>query len=153
MTQWACESRIPGVKILNSRGEYNRCKLVRLQVADEFKDPNDQGDGEEKYTFPFKQQKAKPKDDRDFRNSKDKPKVNDSSSDQANQVNFQSTSNINDFQVTNSNKAALQQTESKPNDVLKRGEVNQQPRRVYKFVANNYRIRKKFERFSDKIDR
>ena len=149
-------SRNPGVKILNSRGEYNRCKLVRLQVADEsneFKDPNEQGGGDEKYTFPCKQQKAKPKADRDFRESKDKPKVNDSSSDQANQVNFQSTSNINDFQVTNSNKAALQQTESKPNDVLKRGEVNQQPRRVYKFVANNYRIRKKFERFSDKIDR
>ena len=144
-------SKRPGVEILNSRGEYNRCKLVRLQVSDEFKDPNDQGDVA-KYTLPFKQQKVKPKDDRDFRKSKDKPKVNDSSSDQANQVNFQSTSNINDFQVTNSNKAALQQTESKPNDVLKRGEVNQQPRRVYKFVANNYRIRKKYERFSDKID-
>ena len=148
-------SRNPGVKILNSRGEYNRCKLVRLQVADEsneFKDPNEQGGGGEKYTFPSKKQKVKPKADRDFRESKDKPKVNDSSSDQANQVNFQSTSNINDFQVTNSNKAALQQTESKPNDVLKRGEVNQQPRRVYKFVANNYRIRKKYERLSDKID-
>ena len=139
-------SKCPGVKILNSRGEYNRCKLVRLQVADEFKDPNDQDDGEEKYTFPFKQQKAKPKDDRDFRNSKDKPKVNDSSSDQANQLKSQSTSNLNDFPVTNSNKAALQQTESKPNYVLKRGKVNQQPsRRVYKYVASNFRFRKKFD--------
>ena len=133
-------SKHPGVKILNSRGEFNRCKLVRLQVSDEFKDPNDQGDVA-KYTLPLKQ----PKDDRDFRRSKDKPKVNDSSSDQANQLKSQSTSNLNDFPVTNSNKAAIQQTESKPN-VLEAGKVNkQQPRRVYKYVASNFRIRKKFD--------
>ena len=137
-------SKCPGVKILNSRGEYNRCKLVRLQVSDEFKDPNDQGDVA-KYTLPFKQQKVKPKDDRDFRKSKDKPKVNDSSSDQANQLKSQSTSNLNDFPVTNSNMAAIQQTESKPN-VLEAGKVNkQQPRRVYKYVASIFRIRKKFD--------
>ena len=95
--------------------------------------------------MPFKQQKAKPNDDRDFRKSKDKPKVNDSSSDQANQLKSQSTSNFNDFPVTNSNKAAIQQTESKPN-VLEAGKVNkQQPRRVYKYVASNFRIRKKFD--------
>ena len=96
---------------------------------------------------------AKPNKSQDFRERTDKPKVNDSSTDDGNQLKSQSNLNVNDFPVNNTNKAALQQTESKPNDVLKRGEVNQQPRRVYKFVANNYRIRKKFERFSDKIDR
>ena len=59
-------SRMPGVKILNSRGEYNRCKLVLLQVADEFKG------GGAKYTLPDKhRKKAKPNDDEDFRNRKD----------------------------------------------------------------------------------
>ena len=43
----------------------------------------------------------------------------------------------------NSNKAA-QQTESKPN-MVEPGEVNKQPRRVYKYVASNFRIRKKFD--------
>ena len=117
---------MPGVKILNSHGEFNRCKLVRLQVSDEFKDPNDQGDVA-KYTLPFKQQKVKPKDDRDFRKSKDKPKVNDSSSDQANQLKSQSTSNLNYFPIRNSNKAALQQTESKPNSVEVGKKMNSSP--------------------------
>ena len=54
-------------------------------------------------------------------------------------------SSLNDFPVTNSNKAALKQTESKPNEV-EAGKVNkQQPRRVYKYVASNFRIRKKFD--------
>ena len=59
-----------------------------------------------------------------------------------------------DFQVDNTNKAALQQTETKPNMVELGGEVKQQPRRVYKYVANNFRFKKKFdvETLSDKID-
>ena len=36
-------SLVPEVQILNSKGEYNRCKLPRLQVAEEFKDLNEQG--------------------------------------------------------------------------------------------------------------
>ena len=53
----------------------------------------------------------------------------------------------------NSNKAA-QQTESKPN-MVETGEVNQQTRRVYKNVANNFRFKKKYKVgiLSDKIDR
>ena len=135
-------SSIPGVKILNSRGEYNRCQLVRLQVADEFKDQNEQG-GEAKDALPDKHRrnKAKPNDDEDFRNRKDKLKVNDSTNDDGDQVNFQSnqTNNLS----LNSNKAA-QQTESKPN-MVDAGEVKKQPRRVYKYVASNFRIRKKFD--------
>ena len=57
-------SQDPGVKVLNSKGEYNRCKLPRLQVAEEFKDPNKLGDGGVKYTLPSKQNKAKPNDNR-----------------------------------------------------------------------------------------
>ena len=136
-------SRNPGVRILNSRGEYNHCQLPRLQVADEFKDPNEQ-EGGAKYTLPGKhKKKAKPNDDGDFRNSKDKPKENDSTNDDGNQVNFQSKqTNILKYTL-NSNKAA-QQTESKPN-MVEPGEVNKQPRRVYKYVASNFRIRKKFD--------
>ena len=136
-------SRIPGVKILNSRGEYNRCKLVRLEVADEFKNPNEQGGGA-KNTLPGKhRKKAKPNNDEDFRNRKDKPKVNDSTNDDGDQVNFQSNQPNNLKYTLNSNKAA-QQTESKPN-MVEPGEVNKQPRRVYKYVASNFRIRKKFD--------
>ena len=98
-------SRIPGVKILNSRGEYNRCKLVRLQVAEEFKDPNEQGGGA-KYTLPDKhRRKAKPNDDEDFRNRKDKPNMNDSTNDGDDQVNFQSNKKNLKYSL-NSNKAA-----------------------------------------------
>ena len=87
--------------------------------------------------------KAKPNDDGDFRNSKDKPKENDSTNDDGNQVNFQSKqTNILKYTL-NSNKAA-QQTESKPNMVGK-VEDKQQPRRVYKHVASNFRFRKKFD--------
>ena len=97
--------------------------------------------------------KAKPNDDEDFRNSKDKPKENDSTNDDGNQVNFQSKqTNILKYTL-NSNKAA-QQTESKPN-MVETGEVNQQTRRVYKNVANNFRFKKKYNVgiLSDKIDR
>ena len=50
-------------------------------------------------------------------------------------------------------KAALQ-TESKPNTEVKSGEVINQSRRVYKFVANNYRFKKKYnvEPLSDNRD-
>ena len=145
-------SRIPGVKILNSRGEYNRCKLVRLQVADEYKDPEDQ-EGGEKYTFQGKQKKAKPNDRRDFRKRKDEPIMNDSTDDDGDQVDFQSNEANNLKYTLNSNQAA-QQTESKPNTVGA-GEVNQQIRRVYKHVANNFRFRKKYNVgiLSDKIDK
>ena len=80
-------------------------------------------------------------DDEDFRNRKDKPKENDSTNDDGNQVNFQSKDSNNLKYTLNSNKAA-QQTESKPN-MVEAGEVNQQTRRVYKNVANNFRFRKK----------
>ena len=138
------KSRIPGVKILNSRGEYNRCKLVRLQVADEFKDPNDQSGGA-KYTLLDKlRKKAKPNDNEDFKNRKDKPKLNVSTNDGDDQVNFQSNKANNLKYTLNSNKAAAQQKESKPN-MVEVGEVNKQPRRVYKYVANNFRFREKFD--------
>ena len=140
-------SREPGVRILNSCGEYNRCRLPRLQVADEFKDPNEQGGGA-KYTLPDKQKKSKPNVDEDFRNRKDMPNVNDSTNDGDDQVNFQS--NKTNLKYTlNSNKAA-QQKESKPN-IVEAGEVNKQPRRMYKYVASNFRFRKKFdaEKLSD----
>ena len=39
---------------------------------------------------------------------------------------------------------AAQQKESKPN-IVEAGEVNKQPRRVYKHVASNFRFRKKFD--------
>ena len=45
-------SQVPEVQILNSKGEYNRCKLPRLQVAEEFKDLNEQGGS--KYTLSSK---------------------------------------------------------------------------------------------------
>ena len=133
----------PEVKILNSRGEYNRCKLPRLQVAEEFKDPNKLGDGGVKYTLPNKQQKAKPNDNRDIKERNDKPNMNDSSSDNSSQVDLQSKSNSNDFKIIDSNKAATQ-TESKPNTLVEQGEVKNQSRLVYKFVANNFRFKKKF---------
>ena len=140
------------VKILNSKGEYNRCKLPRLQVADEFKDPKEHGGGRVKYTLPNKQLKANPNDDKKIRERSDKLKANDSSIDYGSQVNSQSSINLIDFQVDNSSKAALQ-TESKPNMVVQ-GEVKNQSRRQYKFVANNYRFRKKFDmkKLSDNID-
>ena len=87
--------------------------------------------------------KAKPNSDEDFRNRKDKLKVNDSTNDDGDQVNFQSNQTNNLKYTLNSNKAA-QQTESKPN-MVDAGEVNKQPRRVYKYVASNYRFRKKFD--------
>ena len=87
--------------------------------------------------------KAKPNYDEDFGNRKDKPKVNDSTNDDGDQVNFQSIKTNNLKYTLNSNKAA-QQTESKPN-MVEAGEVNKQPRRVYKYVANNFRFRKKFD--------
>ena len=94
--------------------------------------------------FPDKhRKKAKPNDDEDFRNREDKPQENDSTNDDGNQVNFQSNQTNNSKYTLNSNKAA-QQTESKPN-MVGPAEVKQQPRRVYKFVASNYRFRKKFD--------
>ena len=146
-------SKNPGVKILNSKGEYNRCKLPRLQVQgqDEFKDPKEGGGA--KYTLQDKQKKAKPNESKVFRGREDKSKDNDSTNDDGSQFNFQSNSNLNDFQVDNTNQAALRQTETKPN-MVELGEVKQQPRRVYKYVANNFRFKKKFdvETLSDKID-
>ena len=147
-------SRNPGVRILNSKGEYNRCKLPRLQVqgSDEFKDPQEQEGGGAKYTLQVKQKKAKPNENKVFKDRKDKSKVIDSTDDDGNQVNFLSNSNLNDFTVDNINKAAKQQTETKPNTV-EPGEVKQQPRRMYKYVASNFRFRKKFDvDISDKID-
>ena len=68
--------------------------------------------------------------------------MNDSTNDGDDQVNFQS--NKTNLKYTlNSNKAA-QQKESKPN-MVEAGEVDKQPRRVYKYVANNFRFRKKFD--------
>ena len=94
--------------------------------------------------MPDKQKKSKPNVDEDFRNRKDKTNVNDSTNDEGDQVNFQSKPNTNNLKYTlNSNKAA-QQKESKPN-MAEAGEVNKQPRRVYKYVANNFRFRKKFD--------
>ena len=68
----------------------------------------------------------------------------DSSYDDGNQVNFQSSSNLNYFPVNITKKAALQQTESKPNTSVEPIEVKQ-PRRVYKYVASNFRFKKKFD--------
>ena len=139
-------SRNPGVKILNSKGEYNRCKLPRLQVqgSDEFKDPKEQEGGGAKYTLQGKRKNAKPNESEVFRDGKDKSKVMDSSYDDGNQVNFQSSSNLNYFPVNITKKAALQQTESKPNTSAEPIEVKQ-PRRVYKYVASNFRFKKKFD--------
>ena len=93
--------------------------------------------------MPDKQKKSKPNVDEDFRNRKDKTNVNDSTNDDGDQVDFQSNQR-NDLKYTlNSNKAA-QQTESKPN-MVGQGEVNKQPRRVYRHVAVNFRKRKKFD--------
>ena len=133
-------SQVPEVNILNSKGEYNRCKLPRLQVAEEFKDSNEQGGT--KYTLSSKQKKVKLNDDREIKERKDKHKLNDFSSDNDSQIESQSSSISNDFKVDNS-KAALQQTESKPN-MVGVGEDKNQSRRVYKFVANNYRFKKKY---------
>ena len=69
--------------------------------------------------------------------------MNDSTNDGDDQVNFQSNKTNNLKYTLNSNKAA-QQKESKPN-MAEAGEVNKQPRRVYKYVANNFRFRKKFD--------
>ena len=140
-------SKNPGVKILNSKGEYNRCNLPRLQVQgpEEFKDPKEQESGGAKYTLQGKQKNVKPNESKVFRNRKDKSKVKDSSNDDGNQVNFQSNSNLNDIQVDNTNNtAAPQQTESKPNISVEAIEVKQ-PRRVYKYVASNFRFKKKFD--------
>ena len=105
-----------------------------------------------KYTLPNKQLKANPNDDKEIKERSDKLKANDSSIDYGSQVNSQSNINLIDFQVDNSSKAALQ-TESKPNMVVQ-GEVKNQSRRLYKFVANNYRFRMKFDikKLSDNID-
>ena len=140
------------VKILNSRGEYNRCKLPRLQVAEEFKDPNKQGGGGTKYTLSSKQKKAKSNNDTKIKERNDKSTKIDSLNDDGSQIEFQSNSYSNDSKVDNS-KAALQ-TESKPNTEVKLGEVIKQSRRVYKFVANNYRFKKKYnvEPLSDNRD-
>ena len=96
--------------------------------------------------------KANPNDDKKIKERSDKLKANDSSIDDGSQINSQSNINLIDFQVDNSSKAALQ-TESKPNMVVQ-GEVKNQSRRQYKFVANNYRFRKKFDmkKLSDNID-
>ena len=69
--------------------------------------------------------------------------MNDSTNDGDDQVNFQSKKANNLKYTLNSNKAA-QQKESKPN-MVEAGEVDKQPRRVYKYVANNFRFRKKFD--------
>ena len=100
--------------------------------------------------MPGKQKKKeKPNEREDFRKRKDKPTVNDSSNDDGDQVDFQSKeANILKYTL-NSNQAA-QQTESKPN-MVDAGEVNQQTRRVYKHVANNFRFKRRV--LSDKIDR
>ena len=81
-------------------------------------------------------------DDIEIKERKDKHKLNDSSSDNGSQIESQSSSISNNFKVDNS-KAARQQTESKPN-MVGVGEDNNQSRRVYKFVANNYRFKKKY---------
>ena len=75
--------------------------------------------------------------------------MNDSTNDGDDQVNFQSNKANNLKYTLNSNKAA-QQKESKPN-MVEAGEVDKQPRRVYKYVASNFRFRKKFdaEKLSD----
>ena len=92
-----------------------------------------------------KQKNVKPNESKVFRNRKDKSKVKDSSNDDGNQVNFRSNSNLNDIQVDNTNNtAAPQQTESKPNISVEAIEVKQ-PRRVYKYVASNFRFKKKFD--------
>ena len=75
--------------------------------------------------------------------------MNDSTNDGDDQVNFQSNKANNLKYTLNSNQAA-QQTESKPN-MVETGEVNQQTRRVYKHVANNFRFKRRI--LSDKIDR
>ena len=98
-----------------------------------------------KYTLQGKQKNVKPNQSKVFRNSKDKSKVKDSPNDDGNQVNFQSNANLNDIQVdTTNNTAAPQQTESKPNTSVEPIEVKQ-PRRVYKYVASNFRFKKKFD--------
>ena len=92
-----------------------------------------------------KRKNAKPNESEVFRDGKDKSKVMDSSYDDGNQVNFQSNANLNDIQVdTTNNTAAPQQTESKPNTSVEPIEVKQ-PRRVYKYVASNFRFKKKFD--------
>ena len=135
-------SQNPEVKILNSKGEYNRCKLPRLQVAEEFKDLNEQGGT--KYTLSSKQKKAKSNVDTDLKERNEKSTMIDSLNDDGSQYEFQSNSFSNNSKVDNSNKAALQ-TESKPNTVVEPGEVKNKSRRVY-FVANNYRFKKKFDK-------
>ena len=107
--------------------------------------------GEAKDTLPGKQKKAKPNESEDFRRRKDEQTMNDSSNDDGDQVDFQS-SKANILKYTLNSNQAAQQTESKPNTV-ETGEVNQQPRRVYRHVANNFRFRKKYDVLSDKIDK
>ena len=70
--------------------------------------------------------------------------MNDSSNDNCSQVDSRSKFNSNDLKVIDSNKAAIQ-TESKPNTLVEQGEVKNQSRLVYKFVANNFRFKKKFD--------
>ena len=91
--------------------------------------------------MPGKQKKAKLNERGDFREREDKPKENDSTNDDGDQVNFQSKQTNNLKYTLNSNQAA-RQTESKPN-MVEAGEVNQQTRRVYKNVANNFRFKRK----------
>ena len=126
---------------------------MMAMMQDEFKDPKDQEGGGAKYTLPGKQKKAKPNERGDFRKRKDQLKVIDSSNDDGDQVDFQSNEANNLKYTLNSNQAA-QQTESKPN-MVETGEVNQQTRRVYKNVANNFRFKKKYNVgiLSNKIDR
>ena len=111
----------------------------RLKIQDS----NEQGGT--KYTLSSKQKKAKSNVDTDLKERNEKSTMIDSLNDDGSQYEFQSNSFSNNSKVDNSNKAALQ-TESKPNTVVEPGEVKNKSRRVYKFVANNYRFKKKFDK-------
>ena len=115
--------------------------MPRLQISpDQSKDPEGQGGGGAKYTLPCKQpEKANDDEIRESKGGNDKQTETGSSNVDGAQVNFQSNSR----KTFNKNKAA-KQTESKPNTKVDKGEVKQQPRRVYKFVANNFRFRRKY---------
>ena len=66
------KSQNPEVKILNSKAEYNRCKLPRVQVADESKDPKEYSGGRVKYSLPNKQLKAIPNDNKEIKERSDR---------------------------------------------------------------------------------
>ena len=66
------KSQNPEVKILNSKAEYNRCKLPRAQVADESKDPKEYSGGRVKYSLPNKQLKAIPNDNKEIKERSDR---------------------------------------------------------------------------------